>query len=155
MFRRKPKLPEEPKQPHFFVRHGRCDPFTKILTYEGRADMVIASNHLASRGLGREALILSSSYPRAIESAEIIGRELYSTPFSSSLIADGGEHPRSIKDLDIFLSEALGETGQELRPDQPLIVVTHAPLMAMISRGMPGYGEVVEYIPGTWKNKAH
>jgi broad specificity phosphatase PhoE len=153
--RRKSKPAEVPKQPHYFVRHGRYNAFTEAITTEGEDDAKRASIDLASRGLGREALILSSSNQRAMESAQIIGRELYSAPFSSALIAQGGERPGGILDLDLFLDKALAETGQELAPNQPLIVVTHAPLITRISRGMPGYGEVVEYIPGTWKNKAH
>ncbi len=151
MFRRKPRVPEEPKQPHYFVRHGRYNAFTKALTPDGIDDAKRASIDLANRGLGREALILSSSNQRAMESAQIIGRELYSAPHSSELMAHGGECPDVIFDLDQYLIKALAETGQELATDQPLIVVTHAPLIAMISRGMPGYGEVVEYVPGTWQ----
>lgn len=154
MFRgRNSKPVEAPRQSHYFVRHGRYDPLTKALTAEGEDDARRACTDLESRGLGREALILSSSNLRAIESAKIIGRVLYTPPFSSTLLAEGGECPEIIVDLDLFLNEALAETGQELSPNQPLIVVTHAPLIEMISRNMPGYGEVVEYISGTWKNK--
>jgi phosphohistidine phosphatase SixA len=144
----------------FLVRHGRYDRETMGLTDEGRdIDAPRALSILLAKGLGQGAVVLSSSAPRALQTAEIIAAGLSSEVISSRLIEYGGNDVWGVKDLDVLVSRALSEAEAKPLDDNGLVVVTHAPMVAAAMgrhhfRDVDniGYGKVVEYQVGTWTN---
>lgn len=143
----------------YLVRHGRYG--SSELSNEGRTiDAPHARDELIEKGLGNGALLLSSSRKRAVQTAEIIGEGLGVPPLVSECVAKGADFVRGIKSLDEFLAKSLIEVDATKEEGQSLVVVTHAPLLAVAKgwfwRGAEndiGYGEVVEYVPGSWHNR--
>jgi broad specificity phosphatase PhoE len=143
--------------PVFLVRHGRYS--SEELSFEGRTiDAPKARDELIAKNLGSGAILLTSSLARAFQTAEIIGEGIKSTPLASERIALGSNFVDGIKSLDDFIDRALEELDVKQEIGQPLVVVTHAPTLAVAKEGSTrgandiGYGEVMEYIPGTWNN---
>lgn len=140
--------------PNFLVRHGKDKQGT--LTEQGVQQSEGAREELLSYGLGGAALLLSSDLSRAVQTAGIIGEGLGVSVHASRRIAVGGNNAEVVKDLDEFLDTTLEQMGLERADDQPLVVVTHAPMMA-IAKGLSindiysvNNGEVVQYASGTW-----
>ncbi len=145
----------------FLVRHGEYSQTTRGLTGLGReVHAPQARQRLLARGIGEGALILSSAALRAMQTAEIIAEGLpHPNVVSSDLIEDGGNDARHVKDLDDLLARAVAEAQVAVPETGSLVVVTHAPMLAIAS-GLHGfgdsrkisYGQVMEYEPGSWQN---
>lgn len=140
----------------FVVRHGRYDRGTTRLTEQGRTeDAPRARDDLVRRGLGMGAVVLSSSELRAVETAEVIAEGFGTEVIQSKKIAMGGVHPSMISDLDEMLATVMHEAGVEVDTDGKLVVVAHAPLVAAVARTdemQVDFGQVAEYVPGTWND---
>ena len=145
--------------PLFLVRHGRYS--SGELSIEGRTiDAPKARDELIEKNLGAGAILLSSSAARAFQTAEIIGEGINSTPIPSDRIALSADFVNGIKSLDDFIEKSLAKLDVKRDVNQPLVVVTHAPILVVakgwFSSGAAndiGYGEVMEYNPGTWDNR--
>jgi phosphohistidine phosphatase SixA len=144
---------------NYLVRHGKSG--RDGLTPEGIREAERARDTLRGLGLGATALLLSSDTKRALQTAEIIGAGL-STPVNpSKRINIGGNEAEVVRDLDEFLQVTLGQLGLSRADGQPLVVITHAPLIA-VAKGLTlddantiENGEVVSYTPGTWNGSYH
>jgi broad specificity phosphatase PhoE len=121
-------------------------------------DAANAKARLLSREVGNGALLLSSNYPRALQTAEVIAKGIGSEVIPSKRLAEGGNYPKGIESLDDFLLKALEEAGVE-QAGRALVVVTHAPMLTIALQRYEddaidsiGYGMVVDYVPGSWRN---
>lgn len=149
------------QSPVYLVRHGKQERVggEERLSDKGRhEDAPNARARLLSRGVGHDALLLSSDYPRAIQTAQIIGEGIGAQVVPSKRIGESANRAKGIRSLDDFLSKALAEAGLEQR-ESGLVVVTHAPMLAIALRRYEedavesiGYGQVVDYEPGSWQN---
>jgi phosphohistidine phosphatase SixA len=141
----------------YLLRHGRAE--TDSLTPQGIEDSHIASKMLIAKGLGGRAVVLSSSEPRAYQTAKIIAEDLDVLPvLKSRYMTVGGLDPRGIESLDDWLDDALKECGGPVKDNETLVVVTHEPLLKTAvygSRecGQIEHGSVIEYEPGSWNNR--
>ena len=140
----------------YLVRHGNYDRRSGSLNAEGRQiDAPSARDQLLLRGLGANTILLSSDAPRAVETAEIIGHGLGSEPVLSNMINRAGNGAWSVRDLDALVDLALQEAGITDDVNRDLVVVTHAPMLA-IARGVESdaidFGEVLAYQRGSWNN---
>lgn len=142
----------------FLVRHAEC--YGGALEPKGQEQANSARDELLRRGLGGGALILSSSAVRAMKTAEVIAIGLGVNVYPSKRIEEGGNTPDGVRSLDEWIDRAMGEVGIPIS-DKKLIVVTHAPLIAVAKVGSRDNcsndvrkGEVFEYPPGTWNNSA-
>lgn len=152
------------KESFFLVRHGRSMRGRSMedeLTPEGIQQARKAGGELLAKGLGASALILSSTAPRAIQTANIIGEELHTSVLQSTRIRLGGLEPQAIKDLDKWVNKALAEAKVPTDSDRPLVLVTHAPLIAIAKGLHPSeadevdHGEIFEYHVGSWVNSRY
>ena len=141
----------------FLVRHGAYR-IGAGLSAEGIEDATRAKDQLLAKNLGGNAMVLSSTAPRAIETAEIIADGLMAGIVPSLRIKEGGNGPQAIQDLDAWIGLAFDEAKLSTPDDKRLVIVTHAPMVA-IAKGLHatdtssvGYGEVYEYTPGSWSN---
>ncbi|HEY4964300.1 MAG TPA: phosphoglycerate mutase family protein [Candidatus Saccharimonadales bacterium] len=148
-------------KPFYLLRHGRYDSSTMGLSTEGISqDAPFARDSLIAKGLGRDTLLLSSDQLRCLQTAEIIADGLGGpTVVPSRRIAEGGNTAKGVKSLDEFIAKALVEADVELGDDQPLVVVTHGPMVAIAegryydgAADATGYGVVMEYRQGSWAN---
>lgn len=140
----------------YLVRHGNYDHESGCLNAEGRSiHAPSARDRLLARGLGANTILLSSDAPRAAETAEIIGYGIGAKPILSSVINEAGNDAWSVSDLDAVVDRALLEVDIADDATQDLVVVTHAPMLA-IARGVESYdidfGEVLAYQRGSWNN---
>lgn len=141
---------------NYLVRHGKHN--QGKLTSEGVREAEAARDELIRLGLGTSAILLSSNKTRALQTAEVIGAGL-DTPVHSSLrINVAGNTAEVVENLDDFLTETLRQLHITRANEQPLVVVTHAPLIA-IAKGLTlddtdkiSNGEVVGYTSGEWNN---
>ncbi len=139
---------------HFLVRHGKAG--EENLIPEGIEQSESARDVLIELGLGSSAILLCSDLPRAVQTATIIGEGLKLPVHPSKRLNIAGNEPEVVNDLDDFLNTTLEYLGLSRADDQPLIVVSHAPLLAL-AKGLTVYdtnkvknGEVVRYLPGSW-----
>ena len=144
----------------YLVRHGSYRFDSNKLDTKGIEASNEARDYLLQRGLGDRALVLCSNALRAIETAEIIASGLQVPITSSKRVRIGGnDYIKGIKNLDDWLDLSLAEAGVTIDPDQTLVVVTHAPMIA-VAKGqydldhstVAGYGEVFPYMQGSWQN---
>jgi phosphohistidine phosphatase SixA len=140
----------------YLVRHGSYDRHTRRLDEAGRIfHAPSARDNLLARGLGASTILLSSDAPRAAETAEIIGEGIGIEPVLCDIINEAGNNPWVIKDLDFLINNALDEMDVTYDGTQELVVVTHAPMLA-IARGVESqdisFGEVFAYQRGSWAN---
>lgn len=119
----------------FLVRHGNANYDYDILTKKGQEDAKRAGRELLKTSLGTTGLILSSDAGRAFETATIIGDFLGVPVTPSKRINIAGNDPEVVADLDQFLADTLESEDVTLTDEQHLIVVTHAPLIA-IAKGL-------------------
>lgn len=145
----------------YLVRHGKYNRQSsqRDLTPEGISESEGARDVLIGRGIGSSALLLCSNTKRTLQTAEIIADGLGVEVHPSTRINCGGNNADAVKDLDEFLAITLDRNGLVLEDDQPLVVVTHAPLIAVAQFGSTFnsdkdimHGGVYEYTPGTWRN---
>jgi phosphohistidine phosphatase SixA len=149
---------------HYFVRHGKtgseCGDQGPMLNREGKAQAEEARDYLIRRGLGHSTIVLSSDLSRATETATIIADGLGTTVLSSRRINIAGNEPTVIRDMDDFLVDTLDSLGENI-DNRKLVVVTHAPLLAVLvgrpeyDTDMIGYGEVFTYTPGNWNSSMY
>ncbi len=140
---------------HYFIRHGQ--EAGNRLTGLGKEQSKQVVNKLLSSGIGNTAIVLSSDETRALETAEIIAGGLGAAVHESRRLAIAGQLPAAVKDLDVFLKDTLEQSGlKALGHEQKLVVVAHAPLLAVI-KGLQlndasniENGEIIEYVPGSW-----
>jgi broad specificity phosphatase PhoE len=141
----------------FLVRHGRYN--RTGLSPEGHVDARQARDELIAKNLGGKALVLTSSAQRAWETATIIAKGLKAGLVLSDRIYEGGNDVEAVEDLDIWLQRALEEAKVSVPAGKSLVVVTHAPMVA-VAKGLRSYdasdignGEIFEYTPGSWHNQ--
>jgi phosphohistidine phosphatase SixA len=139
----------------YLVRHG-AETYGGLNERGFWVDAPSARDELLAHGLGEAAVILSSSSPRAAQTAIIIAEGLRTGVVLSDTMKEAG-NSWGVRDLDAVVEQALYEEGIEIDPsNQDLIVVTHAPMIA-IARGLDSadgveYGEVFPYLRGSWSN---
>lgn len=123
------------------VRHGRYrSGRTEELIEDGVGDSEHARDKLIQRGIGRGAVLLSSTAPRALQTAAIIGEGLSLQVKSSKRIEIIGNYPEGVSSLDEMLEAALSES-EASTSGEALIVVTHQPLINIAAnRHNVGYG---------------
>ena len=142
----------------YFVRHGSVNQLTKELNSEGGLEAIHAGQKLLAMGLGETATVLASSTKRTIQTAEAIAQVLGArlAPPSSWLYEAGNMPQMLIRDVEHFLLAANKAENLGLRSESPLVVVTHAPMIALINgdvgTGAIENGEIYPYKPGSWKN---
>jgi broad specificity phosphatase PhoE len=118
----------------YLVRHGYYvrddDTGEQVLTDVGRIQAEAASVKLKEAGLGETAVLLTSTQPRAVQTAEIIGENLRLEPLGSARLAMAGEHtvPGGTKLGDV-IQRCFHELDIEPPEEAPIIAVTHAPLI--------------------------
>lgn len=144
---------------HYFVPVGEQNTRSGELSAEGVERAVVASRILGKVLVDDPPLILSSTGRTAQRTAKIIAAGLHGNVGYDQRLYTGGISPRWINDLDEFLDvsvQRLQEQGLPYGPSQPLVVVTHAPLVAAIRR-LPaqhnarlGISEVIPYTEHTW-----
>lgn len=143
----------------FLVRHGDYDPNTGNLTPEGMVQSVQAAERLVKQGLGSLALILSSSAPRAEQTAHILLDELNTRIIFSDELNTVGNRPQNLDSLDDLLKQELDKNDTALAPGQDLVVVTHAPMINQVidphnQGGLRAQnGGVYQYEPGSWDSR--
>jgi hypothetical protein len=152
----------------YLVQHGDYDWKKDVLINRGREQIDVTRKELLARGLGRQslaargvsegAILLTAKSGRAIESAEIIGdayNGLDSTPLVSEYVSLASNTVPAVRSLAEFIDGALDETGVTREADQPLVIITHSPLMA-IAKGIRAAnvraGSVLEFDTATWNN---
>lgn len=139
----------------YLVRHGDYDKYGDLSVRGREVDAVAARDRLILAGLGGGAVLLSSDAPRAIQTARVIGAGLGVEPKPSRTINTQGNHAWNVRDLDVVVEEALREVGVDVDPDDNLVVVTHAPMVAIAQRVLMSevdYGAVFHYERGSWSN---
>ncbi len=140
----------------YLVRHGSYDRSTGGLDPTGReVHAPSARDELIARGVGSNALLLSSDALRAAETAEIIGEGIGVNPILSEVINQAGNRAWNVQDLDAVVDEALKNAGVA-QDGRELVVVTHAPMLAIARRVEDvndiSFGEVFAYERGSWYN---
>jgi len=143
-----------PENLTYFVRHGRYSPNTGSLNKDGNNDAATAGQLLYGKGVKSNAVILSSTAPRATETADIIQHTLEAPAvYKSELIEVTGLHPRSIRSMRRIIDLALRHEGITL-DDRQLVIVTHEPVMlAMSDRERVRNGEVIPCNIDAWVNE--
>lgn len=149
-----------PEKLTYLVRHGSYNENGGGLDAAGREASERARDSLLKCGLGDRALVLCSDAPRAVETARIIAAGICATVAESKRVRIGGtDYISAVENLDDWLARSMSDAGQTLAQDQTLVVVTHAPMIA-IAKGLydsdyskaVGFGEVYPYIHGSWQN---
>lgn len=141
----------------YLVRHGEYGRDHNLNAMGREVHAPSARDNLVNlRGLGSNAVLLSSDAPRAAQTAEIIGEGLGVKPVMSALVNEAGNSAWLVSDLDAVIEEALDLAGVEINEEsQDLVVVTHAPMLA-VARGVDSrdirYGEVLAYARNSWNN---
>lgn len=142
--------------PVVLVRHGRYDRDTGRLNAQGRGDILRTCNRLAGLALGDALLILSSTEPRAEESAKLVEMNLPSRLVTDAELARQGNRP-DVEDFDGMLERIAARHDVSMDDHTGLVVVTHAPLIHVaINHKLRGsdaiiqHGEPYPYTPGTW-----
>ena len=134
------------------VRHGDYDTQPdEQLSAGGKEDSWAAREELIRRGIGSGAVLLSSTAPRALQTASIIGEGLSADVMPSKRIEIIGNYPEGITSFDEELAMALAE-ADAATAGGALVVVTHAPLISHVAQTPVGYGEIYPYELGTWDN---
>lgn len=155
----------------YFVRHGKAGRTRTAggvadeeLTFEGVAQAIDAAVYLRETcGLDEQATVLTSSAPRAEQTARIITGIIGIGYGASELVEVSGNNPKGVESLDQMLGYAVRLAGitkplEELTASG-LVVVAHLPVMAIINGEHPeeGFdiknGAVIEYAPGSWDPK--
>ncbi len=114
----------------YLLRHGDYDYSYERLTPKGIEQAKAARDELVARELGGRAYLLSSDYPRAMQTAEIISKGLETSVFSSPYLRKGSLRAEAVRCLGEFLKQSfIDSTGQEADPGNPFVVVCHAPLV--------------------------
>lgn len=138
------------------LRHAKYYADTGSLTPEGVESAQAAGRALQHQLVGERAVLLSSTAPRAVETAERIARVLGGAKVMlSESIYHGGEHPDTIASTDAYLADGLAEAGMIPDGQTDLIVVTHGPLISEIkgiSLGRIGHARPMPLPQGAWTN---
>ncbi|HEX5744528.1 MAG TPA: hypothetical protein VFX84_03720 [Candidatus Saccharimonadales bacterium] len=117
---------------------------------------------MIASGLGSTAVVLSSTAGRAVVTAEVVAEELGGAELvKSSRIEIGADWPglSCVRKLDDLFAKALEEEGASTDISEGLVVVAHTPLVAAVDDGRLGrdwgigYGQMVEYEPGSWPER--
>lgn len=138
----------------YVVRHGKYDRHPdEHLIASGIAQAQAAGQLLLGKGVLDSAIILSSSAPRAVQTAEIICETLgCSQVYASPLVEMAGMQPEIVDTLREIADLALRQHEVVLADDQQLVIVAHEPLVAAVSgRQYAANGEVVEFDLDTWR----
>jgi len=128
------------------IRHGEYERGKLIPAGEEQA--LAAAKLLVSKGLGRDALVLTATTQRAAETAEIIARHLMIQTIlhSERVAAAGGEEQNGIRHFGEFIEQTLAGYDHSYNG---LVVVGSEPLIGRAKGRSPdaavGYGEVVTY----------
>jgi phosphohistidine phosphatase SixA len=157
--------------PTFLVRHGSYSKDHGGLINDGAHEIKLASDQLVELGVGASALILSSTARRTRESARILNQKLNCKDddtdekgiiFDDALY-EAGCHPVELPSLDDLLEEIISK-GRATQADHTgLVVVTHAPLIALAIQNDPYViparvtieGGVYPYKPDSWVDPRH
>ncbi len=144
-----------------FVRHGNYTGYGQAqqLTERGVAESEAAARSIAGFSSENNRIIMASTQPRALQTAEVIMHNLFADYVYPSRYLDvGGNEPRGIESLDTFIEEAVRAKGLDPAMIGDLVLVTHAPLCALVAgfssryADSYGHGRVTEYEPHTWNN---
>jgi phosphohistidine phosphatase SixA len=144
----------------YVMRHGSIEDGS---LRDGSAETVRKNaQSLIAKGLGSSAIVLSSTAYRAAVTAEAMSRELGEVELvKSSRIEIGADWPglSCVRNLDDLFTKALEEEGASTDISGGLVVVAHTPLVAAVDDGRlgrdwgVGYGQMVEYVPGSWPDR--
>lgn len=136
----------------YLVRHGSYNHSPEELTEEGIAQSELAGRRLLAVGVNREATLLSSDAPRALQTSAIIASVIETTVKPSTRINVIGNSPEGVESLDQMVELALAEAGVD-SSGESLVVIAHQPLLEIAAFGARiTTGQVVEYQPETWEN---
>jgi phosphohistidine phosphatase SixA len=142
----------------FLVRHGDYDDDTLHLNDVGRKQAHNAAEVLTKRWHISGTPVFTSWLHRAIETADIIAQGLSgdgAKAIQSEALALAGNHPEVVKELGTLVCGVVNKVAPELEAESPIVVVTHAPLIAVamdISTGDVRYGGVYRYDPSVFNN---
>ncbi len=137
----------------YLVRHG--EDIGSELTEQGREQSLLAANQLETLLTDTSsATLLTSDRSRAGQTARIIGRKLGLDLIVSRRLGEAGNSPYLVQEkLSTFFDTCLQEAGVTYDPLNPLIVVTHAPMLAAAA-GLSAHkirnGQVIKYDGSTW-----
>ena len=129
------------------LRHGECeDREPRPLTARGKEQAARAADEL-SKAVGRDALILTATSDRAIETAEIVKRRLDLADerllHSKRLTAAGASEQGGVAHFGGFIERTLSEIAI---PFSGLVVVGSLPLIAMANHDqLVDHGGLVVY----------
>jgi phosphohistidine phosphatase SixA len=145
--------------PYFLVRHAEAfmeSGLVEHLTPEGIIQAEQARDQLIESGLDQNTLVLSSTAPRAVETAEIIAEGLGAGVETAVTIRRIGEAPgdRSTAVLASIVT-GLEAKFEPVEEGAPVVIVGHQPLFVRLtSKKAIGNGEVIEWDPNQPKPKA-
>lgn len=137
----------------YLVRHG--DYYGQGLSPLGREQAEVAAGTLKGllNGSG-DVTLISSDRQRAVETADIIASKLDLEVVTSRTIGDAGNEPLVMRgEFTDFLGRCLENAGVNHDPVNPLVVVTHAPMVAAamgVSWRQVANGQVELYDGYTW-----
>lgn len=137
----------------YLVRHG--DYHGQGLSPLGKEQAAMAADTLQRLLKGRgDVTLISSDRQRAVETADIIANKLNLDTVTSRRIGDAGNEPLVMRgEFNDFLGRCLDEAGVNHDPVNPLVVVTHAPMVAAamgVSWRQIANGQVELYDGSTW-----
>lgn len=135
----------------FLARHGEYADRPEQLTVAGVEQATRAAHDLADQQF-ESAIVLSSTAPRAMETAKVFAQKLGTVVVPSVRMNVISNFANGVESLDAALDQALEEAGAATKGDA-LIVVAHQPLLKIASfGGHIAYGAVIQYQAGTWEN---
>jgi phosphohistidine phosphatase SixA len=134
----------------FVARHGRIN-VARELADEGREDAHRIAARLKEAGEFVGGIILSSTVPRALDTAHIVRTDLgLPRLFKSDYISLVGNRPQPVEDLRAFAGNVLTACGAD-HDEADVLLVAHKPLVEAAAGPDLEDGGIYP-IPEGWKN---
>jgi len=134
----------------FIGRHGRVNVDGSLLP-EGIDDAHKMAERLRDFGISRRAILLSSTSPHAVATAEIIKLDLtIPTMVRSPFIYKAGNYPQAIQNVWNFTSTLLEACDVE-HTGAHVMMVTHLSLVKTVAGSQLQHGGVYE-VTEDWQN---
>jgi phosphohistidine phosphatase SixA len=143
------EAPQGPERPGrmgklAIVRHGKDDPETEVLTPEGRQGVLSLGERLADiAGQNQVNLILTSTAPRALQTAELLAEQLGGAAVvGEERLWRDNTHPRAGSYELIGLIQDAGERADFV------VLVTHLPNVVELPDALRGVHPYIKHYDG-------